>query len=265
MAYFRIDYYSRALRRRADFELMIPNDTRPEEAEQPPLSQMDTLFLLHGYTGKAENWVPEWLAKQYHFAIVMPTAENSFYLNGEATGRAYQTLVGEELPDYVRATFGLARSAGDTCIAGLSMGGFGALHTGLAYPERFGKIGALSSALIVHEVAGMRPGFNNGRGNYDYYRLCFGDPATVLDSDNNPETLVRRLKAAGKALPGICMWCGTEDFLLENNRQFHRFLLDEGIAHGYHEAPGQHDMQFWSTHIVDVVRWMFDRTCSGAD
>ena len=52
-------------------------------------------------------------------------------------------------------TFGLQISAENTGIMGLSMGGFGAIHTALAYPDRFGKIGAMSSALIVHEVAGM--------------------------------------------------------------------------------------------------------------
>ena len=52
-------------------------------------------------------------------------------------------------------TFGLQISAENTGIMGLSMGGFGAIHTALAYPDRFWKIGAMSSALIVHEVAGM--------------------------------------------------------------------------------------------------------------
>ena len=141
--------------------MLIPNDFPadiPWEKNSARSRPMSTLFLLHGYTGKAGNWVPEGLPEKYNFAIVMPTAENSFYLNGEATGSAYQTMVGEELVDYVRKTFHLANSPEDTCIAGLSMGGFGALHTGLAYPDRFGKIGALSSALIVREVATMKPG-----------------------------------------------------------------------------------------------------------
>ena len=102
MAYFRIEYYSKALRRETSFEVLIPNDPRedtPEPAEGEP---MKTLFLLHGYTGKAGNYVPNELPGQYNFAIVMPTAENSFYLNGKATGRAYQTMLGEELVDYVR-------------------------------------------------------------------------------------------------------------------------------------------------------------------
>ena len=257
MAYFRIEYYSRALHRDASFEVMIPCDPR-EEMPAPPANQpMRTLFLLHGYTGKAGNYVPFEMPYQYNFAIVMPSAENSFYLNGLATGHDFQTMVGEELVDFVRKTFHLALRPEDTGIAGLSMGGFGALHTGLAYPHTFGYIGAMSSALIVHEVAGMQPGGGNSVANYDYYRECFGEPSQLLESDKNPETLIRKLKAVGEKIPGIYMACGTEDFLIENNREMHRFLEQEGIPHEYHEAPGVHNMVFWSEHIQHIVRWMF--------
>ena len=255
MAYFRIEYYSKALRRTTSFEMMVPND--PREGMPEPSQPMKTLFLLHGYTGKAGNWVPEDLPVKYNFAIVMPSAENSFYLDGLSSGHAFQTMVGIELVDYIRNTFGLAKGPKDTFIAGLSMGGFGALHTGLAYPDRFGKIGALSSALIVHEVATMKPGQGNEVANYEFYRECFGDPATAAERDCNPEVLARKLKAEGKTIPGIYMACGTEDFLIENNRAMHRFLEAEGVPHEYHEGPGIHDMVFWTEYIQKIVRWMF--------
>ena len=257
MARLLIEYFSNALRRTTSFEMMIPNDARadlPWENTAAAPKPMSTLFLLHGYTGKAGNWVPEGLPEKYNFAIVMPTAENSFYLNGEATGTAYQTMVGEELVDYVRKTFHLANGPEDTCIAGLSMGGFGALHTGLAYPDRFGKIGALSSAYIIHEVAKMKPGEGNDVANY---ASVFGDPETLLERDENPEVLVRKLKAAGAKLPEIYLCCGTEDFLIENNRGLHRFLEAEGVPHEYRESKGIHDMVFWHEYIAKIVEWMF--------
>jgi enterochelin esterase-like enzyme len=187
----------------------------------------------------------------------MPTAENSFYLDGEATGRAYETMVAVELVDYVRKTFSLASSPEDTYIAGLSMGGFGALHTGLAHPDRFGKIGCMSSALIVHEIAHAQPGFDNGIGNYAYYRSCFGDLETVEERDVNPEILALRLKETASAFPELFMCCGTEDFLIEPNRDFHRFLVENKIPHQYFESPGGHDGIFWSEYIVKIVNWMF--------
>ena len=260
MAYLRIEYFSNALHRTAGFEMMIPEEPPagiPWEKNEAQSRPMKTLFLLHGYTGKAGNWVPPGVAEKYNFAIVMPTAENSFYLDGEATGRKYQTLVGEELVDYVRKTFRLAQGPDDTYIAGLSMGGFGALHTGLAYPDRFGKIAALSSALIVHELKDIMPGGDNGVANYEYYRECFGDLSTAAERDVNPEVLAHNLKAAGKKIPDIYMACGTEDFLIENNRAMHRFLESESIPHEYHEGKGIHDMNFWSEYIVKAAEWMF--------
>ena len=254
MAYFRIDYYSQALCRMSSFELMLPNDPGEGRDSGEP---MRTLFLLHGYTGKAGNWVPEELARKYRFAIVMPSGENGFYLNGLSTGHAYQTLVGEELVDYVRRTFGLAGSPENTFIAGMSMGGFGALHTALAYPDVFGKAAGLSSALIVHGIAHMKPGEYKAVANYEYYRECFGDLETVEDRDANPEVLVRRLKADQKKIPQLYICCGTEDFLLEANREMHRFLTAEDVPHEYHESKGNHDMTFWNEYIVKAVHWMF--------
>ena len=257
MAVFHIRYFSNCLHRMTSFEMLIPNDYRQDSGREKPKEPMRTLFLLHGYTGMSENWVPADLPEKYNFAIVMPTAENSFYLNGAATGSAYQSMVGEELTDYVRRTFGLANGPEDTFIAGLSMGGFGALHTALAYPDRFGKAACLSSALIVHGIAGMKPGEDNGVANYEYYRACFGDLDRVEESDANPETLVKKLKAAGKKIPDLYLCCGTEDFLIEPNRAMHKFLESEKVPHEYHEGPGVHDMVSWSHWIVKAVEWMF--------
>lgn len=241
-------YMSEALNRMISFDVFMH-----DRASRP----MRTLFLLHGYNMSGSNWMPEHIAEKYNFAVVIPTGENSFWLDRKATGTKYCTLVGKELPDLVHKTFGLANSRGDTFIMGLSMGGFGALHTALAYPERFGKTAALSSALIVHEVAGMKPGSSNARANYEYYLECFGEPSKVLESDANPETLVDRLLSEGKELPEIFMSCGTEDFLLENNREFHRFLNDRGVRHVYRESAGNHDFTFWKEYAAVFAAEMF--------
>lgn len=260
MADLTIRFSSDCLKRRVTFRMLIPNDV----PEQYPLKDegawkrpMKTLFLLHGYTGDAENWVSEELAVKYNFAIVIPNGENGFWLDGLSTGHQYGSFVGEELVEYVRKTFGLARSKDDTCVMGLSMGGFGALHTALAYPDTFGKCACLSSALIVHEVAGMKEGSDNTVANYEYYRECFGEPSKLLESDSNPETLVRRLKAAGKEIPQILMCCGTEDFLLQNNRDMHRFLEEEHVPHTYLESKGQHDMVFWKEYVEKFIPVLF--------
>lgn len=260
MAHLTIEFFSKSLIRPVTFQMYLPNDPRPEaNLSDNPYYKRPTkvLFLLHGYTGAAGGWAIEHLADRYNFAMVMPNGENAFFLDGNATGAKYATFLGQELVEYIRKTFHIGLKPEDTGIAGLSMGGFGAIHTGLAYPENFGHIGAMSSALIVHGIAGMKPGTDNGVANYDYYRNCFGDLDQVLESEANPEVLVRKLKTNGTKLPEIYMCCGTEDFLLEPNRQFHAFLEQEQVAHTYIESKGQHDGIFWGEYTPKIAEWMF--------
>ncbi len=152
MAYFTVRLFANSLRRRTTFEMFIPNDIREDIPHEEKKGKIKTLFLLHGYTGDAGNWVPEYIAEKYNFAIVMPTGENAFWLDGISTGHNYCTFLGEELVNYVRKTFGLAMSADETCIMGLSMGGFGALHTAFRYPDVFGKTAALCSRHCGNEA-----------------------------------------------------------------------------------------------------------------
>lgn len=252
MANLNVKYFSKALNRCIFFDMYIPNDSDENKDKK-----MRTLFLLHGYTGNAYNWVPEYLCQKYNFAVVTPNGENGFWLDGLSTGHKYCTFVGSELVDYIRRTFNLAMNADETYIMGLSMGGFGALHTGLTYPETFGKISAMSSAIITYELPHMKSGDDNGMANYDYYHECFGDLEKVLESDNNPEVLAKRLKEQGR-LPEIFMCCGTEDFLLENNRQFHEYLNSIDVKHSYFESKGAHDMDFWNEYTKKFIELMFE-------
>ena len=103
----------------------------------------------------------------------------------------------------------------------------------------------------------MKEGERNDKANYEYYRECFGDLDKVPESENNPEVLVKKLKAQGKKLPEIFMACGTEDFLLENNRSFHNFLNENDVKHTYIESAGGHDMKFWDEYAVKFTEMMF--------
>ena len=117
----------------------------------------------------------------------------------------------------------------------------------------------MSAALITHGIAHMKPGENNGVANYDYYHECFGDLETVEESDNNPEVLIKRLHDKKEKYPEIFLSCGTEDFLLEDNRVFHQFLEKEGIEHVYLESPGTHDMKFWHEYTEKFLEMMYGK------
>lgn len=254
MARLDINFYSLCLRRSVSFKMFVPDDTRRRTGTY---ADRKTLLFLHGYNDCAENWAFEDLAYKYNFQVIMPNGENSFYLDGAETGRKYCRFVGEELPDTIETMFCKKLDASNLSVMGISMGGFGALHTGLTYPERFGKIAALSSALIMDEVAAFGPEDHNSVANYEYYRLCFGDLKSLVGSSNDPRALARELVSSGGALPEIYMCCGSEDFLIENNRNMHKTLDGLGISHEYHESPGVHDWPFWYEYVPKAIDWMF--------
>jgi len=261
MALIKISFFSNALRRSTTFNLVLPNDVHPMMRQDNPHynRSMKTLFLLHGYSGYCDDWlmgsnVAE-LAGKYNIAIVMPSGENSFYLNHKGTGSRYEELIGEELVEYIQRTFGLAVQKKDTFISGLSMGGFGALRTGLKFPEVFGKIAGLSSALIIHDIAGQKQGFDNGFADYEYYVKVFGDLESVISSESNPEVVVKNRLEQKDQIQPIYMACGSEDFLVESNRKFYQFLLEQGVQVDYFESPGVHDWKFWNEYLEPSILW----------
>ena len=188
------------------------------------------------------------MSKQFNLAVFMPTTGNSFYLDRGYPGGNFGSFVGEELPAYIRSTFGYCNSREDTIIAGLSMGGFGAIHTALAYPDTFSACIALSSALVIHEIAetGTR---QNSIMPEQMVRDVFGDPQTILESDRNPEVLYRKRKATGKPIPWFYLAIGTEDTLYGVNQDFRHFLEREQADFCYEDGPGAHDWDFWNEYL----------------
>lgn len=118
---------------------------------------------------------------------------------------------------------------------------------------------ALSSALIVYELGGIKPGEGNGVANYEYYELMFGDPQSAMDRDVNPEKLILDIKRRGAAMPRFYLACGEQDFLLEHNRRFVAFLEGQKVEHSYTEGPGNHDFGYWSRHLEPGIRWLLGR------
>ncbi len=263
MAIGEINFSSKEMNRNVGFRFILPENIYAMNGENVHYNRpAKTLYLLHGHGNNNDEWLAgssiRDFAYIYNLTVIMPCGENSFYLNQPGARRNYANYVGQELVEYTRKVFGLSDKREDTFVGGLSMGGFGALHTGLEFADTFGKIMALSSALIIHDIAGMKKGGSDasGIGDYEYYRSIFGDLDELLTSRNNPEQIIRDLKAEGKAIPDIYMACGTEDFLLENNRDFIAFLKEEQVPVEYKEGPGTHDFRFWNPYLEKAVQWM---------
>lgn len=261
MAIGQMTFYSKELARNVEFRFILPEEPNPFEGENPHYQRRaKTLYLLHGHGNGNEEWLTgssiKEFAYRYNLAVFMPSGENSFYLNHEEAKTNYANYVGKELVEYTRKTFGLSSKREDTFVGGLSMGGFGALHTGLEFNKTFSKIMALSSALILYNVAGKGKDFQDYFGGYQYYSSVFGDLENVLTSRTNPEQIILDIQAEHEEIPEIYMACGTEDFLLENNRRFKKFLDDHQVPCAYHESSGDHNFKFWNPYLEAAIQWM---------
>lgn len=257
MATLHMSLYSKVMHREVKITALVPTDQLEQTSEDG--KKLKSLYLLHGYAGSSTDWLYNTrireLSEKHSIAVIMPSGENHFYLDDEDKDERHAEFLGSELVELTRRILPLSRERQDTFIGGLSMGGYGAIRNGLKYAGTFGGIIGLSSALIVHSIAGITPDFQNGIAGYSYYRRVFGDLDHLLGSDKDPEALVSGLKAAGADIPRIYMACGTEDFLLNENRRLHDFLASEAVAHTYKEAPGEHNWDFWNHYIAEALVW----------
>ena len=132
----------------------------------------------------------------------MPDVRNSFYQD-MVYGENYFTYLTKELPEYIQTIFPVSKKREDTFVAGLSMGGYGAMKLALTYPERFGAAASFSG---VVDIARMR-----GR---DAERVItadnvFGENAQIAGTDADLfHLLEKNAKAAHK--PKLYVSCGTE-------------------------------------------------------
>ncbi len=114
------------------------------------------MYLLHGGYGNHTDYVSgtrirRW-AEEKNLAVIMPSGDNQFYIDKEDTEEYYGEYVGKEHVEFTRKMFPLSEKKEDTFIAGLSMGGYGALINGLKYADTFGYIGTFSAGLVLKDI-----------------------------------------------------------------------------------------------------------------
>lgn len=261
MALIQVNYLSECLMRTVPVNVILPVDKltfpgMPKREEKP----YKTLYLLHGIFGNYTDWVSgtkiqRW-AEEKDLAVVMPSGDNMFYVDQEESHNFYGEFIGKELVNMTRKMFPLSRKREDTYIAGLSMGGYGALRNGLKYSETFGCIASLSGAMVVDHIAERTddvPFFIDSRS---FARSIFGDLDKAEESDKNPKWLAKKLKEEGKDIPRIYLTCGLQDSLLEANREMRDFLKEQGADVTYVEGEGAHEWDFWNRSIKDVLEWL---------
>ncbi|KAB2655233.1 MAG: esterase family protein [Verrucomicrobia bacterium] len=238
----------RGLAGRGDITVHVPPEV--EGRHGVPL-----VVLMHGVYGSHWGWAFKGGAHRIAAAMIrsgeippMVLAMPSDGLPGDGSGyvrqsRAdYEEWIVGDVPAAVRHATAAVGDGSAVFLAGLSMGGFGALRLGARHPDRFRAVSGLSSATHLDQLCGFMaeaPGWE-GAGVED------------------PGVLEAMLRA--KRLPGIRFDCGTEDPLLEGNRALHRGLEAAGIAHEYVEHPGGHTWEYWERHLPETLRFFAARS-----
>lgn len=261
MALIQANFISTALMRTVTINVILPAD-KPSFPGLPPREDKPykTLYLLHGILGNYTDWISgtniqRW-AEEKNLAVVMPSGDNMFYLDHNATNNLYGEYVGNDLVETTRKLFPLSRRREDTFIAGLSMGGYGAIRNGLKYHDTFSHIAGLSSAVLTDDYDTKTDDgvfFFESRA---YAEAVFGDLKSVKESDKNPAWLAAQLHKQGVSLPKMYLACGTEDSLLWASQKLHHQMLAVGADITYEEGPGGHDWTFWNEYIRKVIDWL---------
>ena len=259
MALIQCNFFSKALMRTVPIQVVLPTDKFVGPQGTQPEGPFKTLYLLHGIMGNYTDWVSgtrvqSW-AQDRNLAVVMPSGDNSFYVDNPKSSANYGTFIGKELVDFTRRTFPLSRKREDTFIGGLSMGGFAAIVNGLQNPETFGAVCALSSALILDSAPQNKEYTDNLFTNRGYYESIFGDLTKVRGSFFDYDALAEKVAPLAEK-PKFYMACGTEDELIGVNRQFRDHLQKLGFDVTYEEGPGVHDWYFWDEYILRAMEWL---------
>jgi enterochelin esterase-like enzyme len=239
-----LNFRGQALGYRGDVLLYIP--PKFESLENVPL-----LMLLHGVYGCQWNW---WLNGDIDStlttmiadgrALPMMVAMPSDGLWGDGSGYVphahanYEEWIVADIPLCLGELFERL-NAEKFFIAGLSMGGFGALRLGMKYAERVQGISAHSSVTDVSQLPRYVP------HTVEAFRY-----AGLIDTD-----LLHWAATNRDVLPPIRFDCGTEDELITANRDLHQRLLELKIPHTYKEFPGGHDWLYWAEHIRQTLEF----------
>lgn len=243
MAFFRTHFFADSLGVCTRANVLLPD--RPD-----PDAPLPALYLLHGLSDDETIWMRrtslELFAGSRNLAIVMPDGGRSFYSNLR-TGQRFFDYLTEELPSLVERWFRVDPRRENRFVAGLSMGGYGALKAALSRSDRYAAAAGLSSVCDIRWIRGNAP--------------IWGTLVPPGETEPPPELDLASLSERVAALPAaerpaLFQYCGTEDFLWQDNLRFRDRLRSIGLAPHWEEGPGGHSWENWNERIRHVLDWL---------
>jgi len=240
MAVLRVGFFGTSIQKQTNMTVILP-----QEAERP--GPYPVLYLLHGLSDDDSIWARRTSLERYVSAmpliVVMPDTGRGFYTNARR-GPAYEDHIMKDVIGFVDRFFPTIPERKGRAVGGLSMGGYGSMKLALKHPDRFCSVVAHSSAFDMKRRVGDQ---HLGKES----SLIFGDDPVGGEDD----VFALAARVPRRQLPAIRFDCGTEDFLLEESRAFHKHLTKLRIKHEYEEFPGGHEWGYWDVHIQEALRF----------
>lgn len=241
MAVMKIEYYSPVLDMEWGVNVLYPDASRVEDADS---KDIPVLYLLHGMSGNHNSWLKrtnvERLVRNTNLIVVLPNTSNGWYTDTHY-GFQYYTAIAEELPKLLHRFFpNMTQKREKTFIAGLSMGGYGALKLALS-TNRFSHAASFSGALSFHgnTLEETDP------ARKDYWNGIFG---SVTDWTTSTYSLESISKQSDKKT-ALWIWCGEQDFLYEANNFAVEHLKELGFKVTYTHSSGKHEWYYWEKQL----------------
>jgi len=250
-----VPFDSKLIGARLPYNVLVPVDYNEPAAKA---KHYPVLYLLHGLFGHYGNWVEHSHLVDYtahaDFIIVMPEGNDCWYTDSATVpADKYESYIMQELIPDVEKRFRAISAREGRAIAGLSMGGYGALKFGIKYPQQFVFVGSMSGALgaaswTETDLKGLAVIFRT-------LQPVYGAESSPTRAANDLSKLYREFPAASIAsLPFVYVDCGTEDPLLQSNRDFVDILMSRKIPHEYRQLPGGHAWTYWDAQVQEILR-----------
>jgi putative tributyrin esterase len=254
--FMQVNFRSQVLSMADSMDVILPDDRI--EGEFP------VLWLLHGGGGNEGDWIENTSIRRYadkhNLAVVMPHAGYSRYCN-MYWGFDYFDFLTQELPKIVKHMFPrVSQKREDNFIAGLSLGGSGAISLGMRKPELYGAIGVLSASSIIplehlRPKSAGGPAAPGGPGRMSVNMINFGVENTDELKGNpehdvllNAENIINEKKPVPKVFHAV----GMEDHAYPVGlglKQFFEGFLGNPFRYEFHTEHGTHSWEFWDKWI----------------
>ncbi|HUX53033.1 MAG TPA: alpha/beta hydrolase-fold protein [Williamwhitmania sp.] len=255
-----LSFESKILKQPVSYALYFPPDYDASQRRYP------VVYLLHGYSDNQSAWIQFGEINRIMDAgiasgtippmiLVMPNAKVTWYVN-DYTGKVrYEDMFIQEFIPFIDASYNTRPTREFRAVAGLSMGGYGALIYGFKHPDLFSACAGLSAAVLTEKEI-------KGRLSTDTYDLDSVYGPMVSDSlpqhwySNSVLTIIENIDPAKVSNLRIWLDCGDDDHLARGNSALHILLLDKGIAHEYRVRDGGHTWNYWRTGIGPALEFV---------